>query len=144
MKLFECAIRYDKTLDNGLQKKITEYYLVDALSFTEAETRITKQMQDFTGGEFEVVAEKITRYSEYLPAAAAGEDKVYKAKINLIALDERSGREKKTPLYMAIWASGVDNAHGKIVRHFSGTVVDYEIASIDETPVMDVFLYQPA
>ena len=76
MKLFECAIRYDKTLDNGLQKKITEYYLVDALSFTEAETRITKQMQDFTGGEFEVVAEKITRYSEYLPAAAESEDGV--------------------------------------------------------------------
>lgn len=144
MKLFECAIRYDKTLDNGLQKKITEYYLVDALSFTEAETRITKQMQDTTGGEFEVVAEKITRYSEYLPAVAESEDKVYKAKINLITFDERSGREKKTPFYMALWASGVDNAHGKIVRHFSGTVVDYEIASIDETPVMDVFLYQPA
>lgn len=144
MKLFECAIRYDKILYSGLQKKITEYYLVDALSFTEAETRITDRMQDFISGGFEVVAEKITRYSEYLPAASDDEDRLYKAKINLIALDERSGREKKTPLYMAIWASGVDNAHQKIVRSFSGTVSDYEIASIDETPVIDVFLYQPA
>ena len=63
MKLFECGIRYEKTLENGMQKKVTELYIVDALSFTEAESRIIGEMSCFISGEFAVVSEKITNYS---------------------------------------------------------------------------------
>ena len=47
---FECKIRYEKVVENGMQKKVTEPYLVDALSFTEAEARIIEEMTPFISG----------------------------------------------------------------------------------------------
>ena len=75
MKLFECGIRYEKTLENGMQKRVTELYIVDALSFTEAESRIIGEMSCFISDEFDVVSEKITNYSELVPSADSMADK---------------------------------------------------------------------
>ena len=93
MRFFECGIRYEKTLENGMQKKVTELYIVDALSFTEAEKRVTEEMKWFISGEFEVVSEKITKYSELVETADG--EKWYKAKVNFITIDEkrRGGEE---------------------------------------------------
>lgn len=95
MKLFECGIRYEKTLENGMQKKVTELYIVDALSFTEAEGRVIKEMSCYLSGEFEVVSEKITNYSQLVKSDNAQADKWYKVKINYIQTDERTERRKR-------------------------------------------------
>ncbi len=94
MKLFECGIRYEKTLKNGMQKKVTELYVVDALSFTEAESRIIKEMEPFISGEYDVVSEKITKYSETIETADG--DKWYKAKVNFVTIDEKAAMKRKT------------------------------------------------
>lgn len=91
-RYFECGIRYEKLLENGMQKKVTEQYIVDALSFTEAEQRITKEMGCYINGDFEVVTEKITNYSEVIPSDNAEADRWYKVKINIVTIDERTDK----------------------------------------------------
>lgn len=140
MKLFECGIRYEKTLENGMQKKVTELYIVDALSFTEAESRIIGEMECFISGEFAVVSEKITNYSELV---AGPGDKWYKVKINLITLDEKTMSEKKSPVYMLVQASDIDDARKRLNEHMRGTMADWVCEAVQETKIMDVFLYTP-
>lgn len=140
MKLFECGIRYEKTLENGMQKKVTELYIVDALSFTEAESRIIGEMECFISGEFAVVSEKITNYSELV---AGPGDKWYKVKINLITLDEKTMSEKKSPVYMLVQASDIDDARKRLNEHMRGTMADWVCEAVQETKIMDVFLYAP-
>lgn len=140
MKLFECGIRYEKTMENGMQKKVTELYIVDALSFTEAESRIIGEMECFISGEFAVVSEKITNYSELV---AGPGDKWYKVKINLITLDEKTMSEKKSPVYMLVQASDIDDARKRLNEHMRGTMADWVCEAVQETKIMDVFLYAP-
>lgn len=141
MKLFECGIRYEKTMDNGMQKKVTELYIVDALSFTEAESRIIGEMSFFISGEFAVVSEKITNYSELVSSDISSADKWYKVKINLITLDEKTMSEKKQPLYLLVQASDIDDARKRLNEHMRGTMADWVCEAVQETKIMDVFLY---
>lgn len=143
MKLFECGIRYEKTLENGMQKKVTELYIVDALSFTEAESRIVGEMECFISGDFAVVSEKITNYSELVNSDIPSADKWYKVKINLVTLDEKTMAEKKQPLYLLVQASDIDDARRRMDEHMLGTMSDWVCESIQETKIMDVFLYAP-
>lgn len=143
MKLFECGIRYEKTLENGMQKKVTELYIVDALSFTEAESRIIGEMECFISGEFAVVSEKITNYSELVSSDISSADKWYKVKINLITLDEKTMSEKKQPLYLLVQAHDIDDARSRLNEHMKGTMADWVCEAVQETKIMDVFLYAP-
>ena len=93
---FECKIRYEKTMENGMNKKVTEPYLVDALSFTEAEARIIEEMTPFISGEFTVSDIKRANYSELFPCEEEAADRWFKCKLVFITLDEKSGAEKKT------------------------------------------------
>ena len=143
MKLFECGIRYEKTLENGMQKKVTELYIVDALSFTEAESRIIGEMSCFISGEFSVVSEKITNYSELVSTDNTEADKWYKVKINIITLDEKTMAEKKQPLYLLVQAHDIDDARKRLNEHMRGTMADWVCEAVQETKIMDVFLYAP-
>ena len=143
MKLFECGIRYEKTLENGMQKKVTELYIVDALSFTEAESRIIGEMECFISGDFAVVSEKITNYSELVSSDIPSADKWYKVKINLVTLDEKTMAEKKQPLYLLVQASDIDDARKRLNEHMRGTMADWVCEAVQETKIMDVFLYAP-
>ena len=140
MKLFECGIRYEKTLENGMQKKVTELYIVDALSFTEAEKRIIEEMTPFISGEFEVVSEKITRYSELVETADG--DRWYKAKVNFITLDEKSGAEKRQAFFYLIHAKDIDHARLRLKEYMNGSMADWECEALQETKIMDVFLQE--
>lgn len=137
---FLAGIRYDKVLEDGMEKKVTEYYLVDALSFTEAEARITEEMQPLTSGEFKVESLKREKLSEAFLHAEG--DKYYKVKINYITFDEQSGREKKTPAYMLVQASTIDEAKDNLSEGMKGTLSDYVVESIKETKIVDVFPYE--
>lgn len=136
---FECKVRYEKTMENGMQKKVTEPYIVDALSFTEAESRIIEELKPFISGEFEIADIKRARLSELFFFDEG--DRYYKAKVQFITLDEKSGAEKKTSVNMLAQASAIDEALAVVKKGMEGTMADYVIASLAETTIMDVFPY---
>lgn len=136
---FECKVKYDKMLDTGIQKTVTEPYLVDALSFTEAEARILEEMKPFISGDFTVSDIKRVKYSETFFNETG--DRYYRAKLYFITLDEKSGAEKKTAVNMLIQASTLKEAVDVVETEMKKTMIDYSLASVVETSLMDVFPY---
>lgn len=134
---FECKVSFEKILENGMQKKVTEPYLVDALSFTEAEARIIEEIRPFISGEFTVTDIKRARLSELF--FNENGDRFYKIKVYFITLDEKSGAEKKTAAQMLAQASTLKEAIAVLEEGMKGTLADYTIASVTETMLMDVF-----
>lgn len=139
---FECKIRYEKVMENGINKKVTEPYLVDALSFTEAESRIIEEMTPFINGEFTVSDIKRASYSELFFSDDEEDDKWFKCKLCFITLDEKSGAEKKTSTNVLVQASDLRKAIKNLDNGMKGTLADYSIAAISETAIMDVFKYE--
>ncbi len=139
---FECKIRYEKTLENGMNKKVTEPYLVDALSFTEAESRIIEEMTPFISGEFTVSDIKRANYSELFSSDEEAADRWFKCKLYFITLDEKSGAEKKTATQVLVQAADLRDAVKKLDKGMEGTMADYSIASVTETAIMDVYPYK--
>lgn len=134
---YECKVKYEKTLETGTQKKVSESYLVDAMSFTEAENRIIEEMTPYIVGEFEVAAVKKARISELFIDPEG--DKWYRAKVMFITIDEKSGIEKKAPSTMLVQASDFQKAVKNLEDGMKGTMSDWEINSISETLLMDVY-----
>ena len=139
---FECKIRYEKTMENGMTKKVNEPYLVDALSVTGAEARIIEEIRPFITGEFIVSDIKRANYSELFSSDEEAADRWFKCKLMFITLDERSGAEKKTSVQILVQAADLHDAVKKLDEGMKGTMADYQIASIAETAIMDVFFYQ--
>lgn len=139
MKYFETGIRYDKTLENGVTKPVTELYIVNAVSFTECEKIITETMQPFISGDFEVVKESITRISEIVDQEDDTADRYYLVKYNFITIDERTAKEKKTAVLHLVHARDFDDAKKRAVTHMSDTMADWEIDCIKETKYIDVY-----
>ena len=139
---FECKIRYEKVMEDGLQKKVNENYVVDALSFSEAETRITEEMSAYISGEFEVADIKKAAYKEIFFTDDNIADKWYKAKLQFITIDEKTEKEKRSNVYYLVQASTLQGALKNVDEVMGGTMIDYAIAAISETTVMDVFEYQ--
>ena len=136
---FECKVRYEKTLENGMNKKVTEPYLVDALSFTEAEARIIEEMTPYISGEFTVSDIKRANYTELFFCEEDSADRWFKCKLTFISLDEKSGAEKKTSSNMLVQAADLRDAVKKLDEGMKGSMMDYVISSMAETAIMDVF-----
>ncbi len=136
---FECKVSYEKMLENGMQKKVTEPYLVDALSFTEAEARIIEEIKPYITGEFTIADIKRAKLSELF--FNDNGDRFFKAKVMFVTLDEKSGTEKKTAVQMLAQASDIKEALKVVEKGMEGTLADYVIASLAETTIMDVFPY---
>lgn len=136
---YECKVRYDKTLDTGLVKAVTETYMIDALSFTEAEARIIEEMKPYISGAFSVTNIKKVKYPDTFFDPSG--DRYYRAKLHYITLDEKSGAERKTAVNVLVQASELKEAVEIIEKEMKKTMIDYSIASVTETPVMDVFFY---
>ena len=138
---FTCKIRYIKTMENGMNKKVTEPYLVDALSFTEAESRIIEEITPYMTGEFVVSGVARANYSELFVSDEESADKWYKCKLYFITLDEKTGIEKKEATNVLVQASDLKDAIKKLDEGMKDTMADYEIASVSETAIMDVYPY---
>lgn len=136
---FETKVRYDKTMEDGMPKKVIESYVVDALSFGEAEERITKEMSVYISGVFNVKAIAPATYGEVFFSENANDDRWYKTKLQFITIDEKSEKEKKTNVYYLVQAANLNGAVKNIDEVMGGTMIDYVIASINETSIMDVF-----
>ena len=133
---FETKVRYDKTMENGAIKKVTEAYMVDALSFTEAEARISEEISHFTS-EFSVSAVKRTKIAEIFRERTG--DKWYLVKVAFITLDEKTAVEKKSISQILVAADSFKEAFDNFMEGMKGTMADYDVTAINETPIMDVY-----
>ena len=139
---FECKIRYEKMTEDGLPKKVSEVYVVDALSFSEAEERIIEEMSSYISGEIEIVDVKIAPYREIFFADDNLADQWFKAKLSFITIDERTDKEKRTSMMCLVNADNISSAINNIGEVMSGTMIDYVTTSISATKIFDVFEYK--
>lgn len=157
---YEVKVRLERTLENGMTKKVTEQYIVsDCLSLSESEARAVDYIATFASGDFEVISSRVAPYHEIvydqfgIVSQADGEaqkllgqnrnastdpDRWYRVKISFITLDEKSGREKRTAQNLLVNACSVNAAHDLTVEHLKGCMSDYEIGNVDETKILDV------
>ena len=136
---FETKVRYDRTTEDGQNKKVTEAYTVEALSFTEAESVITKEISNYINGEFDVKAITRAAYSEIFFSDVDTDDRYYRVKLAFITLDEKTEKEKRTIVVCLVQAASLDKARAYIKEEMNKTMNDYEVVSISETPLLDVF-----
>ena len=139
---FECKVRYEKMGENGVSKKVTEPYVFDALSFTEAEARIIEEVTPYINGEFEVTDIKKAKYSEIFFDMSVKSDRWFKFKVAFVTLDEKTGAEKETSTYMLVQASDLREAIKNLDKGMEGSMADYHIRGVNETKIMDVYLYK--
>lgn len=135
---FETKVKYDKTmLETGAIKSVTEAFLVDALSFTEAEARIIKEMEPFTSGDLTVTAVRKVRLEDVI--YHEGGDRWYKVKINMITIDEKTGAEKRAASFSLVQAAEFKLALDYFMEAMKSVLFDFEIVNITEMPYIDVF-----
>lgn len=139
---FECKVRYEKNGEDGMPKKVIETYVVDAVSFGEAESRILEEMGKYVGGEIDVLDLKIAQYKEVFFADNSLSDKWYKAKLAFITIDEKTDKEKKTSVYYLVNAGNIDAAKKNVDDIMGKSMIDYETKSLSETQIIDVFEYK--
>lgn len=139
---FECKIKYEKTMEDGMTKTVPESYVVDALSFSEAEERITEEMSSYISGQFDVTDIKKAPYKEIFFADSDEADRWYKARLEYITIDEKSEKEKRSAVNYLVNAGTFNGAVKNIEEVMGGTMIDYVIVSVAETKLMDVFEYK--
>ena len=140
---FECTVKYDRTMDDGKVKKVNEPYLVDALSFTEAEERIIEERKHYMSGEFQVSDIKRARYAELFETDDESADRWFKVKLTFITLDEKTGAEKKTSQNVLVQAADLRDAVKRLDEGMKSSMMDYVISSVAESPLLDVYHYTP-
>ena len=141
-KYYEVKIQYQKMQEDGKEKKVTEQYVVEALSFTEAESRIIEEMTPYISGEFDVVSEKIAPYNEIFLSDRTDDDKWFISKVGFITLDERTDKEKKQTFRYLVQAATSELALDYTKEMLSHGMSDYRIDAVQDTPTLDVFLYE--
>lgn len=136
---YQCTVKYEKTMENGALKKVSEPYLVDALSFTEAEKRIIEEITPFMTGIFEVSDIKKPRIAEIFEAKDDAADRYFRLKLSFITLDEKSGKEKKSSQNVLVQAEDLRDAIRRLDEGMKGSISDYDIVAVTDTPIMDIF-----
>lgn len=138
---FEARVKYIKVGEDGREKKVTEAYLIDAMTYTEAEGRLLHEMETLMHGDFYLSSLKKSNITELVESQDETDDRWYKAKVAIIDADEVSGKEKSTGQYYLVAAGNIDKALANLEKSLSTFVVPYEIESITDTPIMEVFPY---
>lgn len=141
-KFFEVKIKYQEMLEDGREKKVTEQYVVEAMSFTEAETRIAEEMLLFTDVDLDVVSEKIAPFNEIFISDNSNDDKWFLSKVSFITIDEKTAKEKKTSQRLLVQAETSEKAMDYTNEMLSHYVSNYSIDSVQDTPTLDVFLHE--
>lgn len=136
---FECKVRYEKTQDDGSEKMVNELYVVDALSFTEAEASIIDNMQVYVSSKFKVANINPTNYYEIFFSNIFDDDLWFKARLAFITINKKSKKEKRTYTNYLIQAKCIERAKRYVDEVIDKTMIDYELKSLSETKILDVF-----
>ena len=141
MKLdfFETKVSYERAGEKGLNTKVNEVYLVQGFTFTEIEKRLTQELQPQVTGEFNINKMERTKYNELVDNTSETADKWFKCKISMITIDEVSAKEKKTKVLMLVKAEDADTALRQLHKHMENSIMDYEVVSVTESPIIDIF-----
>ena len=140
-KWFECIVRYDRQQEDGLTKKVTESYIVNALSFTDAEARIFSRMEAYVSGDIEVKNINPCPFKEVIFSDVPNDDRWFLGRLAFITIDEKTEKEKLSYVYYLIQAETFDSAKAYIAQVMSSSMLDYVIKSIKETKYLDVYEY---
>ena len=137
---FVCKVRYEKMNEDGLQKKVTETYVVEALSFTEAEARIVEEMSSYVTGELEVADISRAAFKEifFMDDDTPGDTRWYKSKLQFITTDEKTGKKKRHNVVYLVGGGSLENARRNIDEVMGQSMLDYVIVSVSETAILDV------
>ncbi len=138
---FEGKVKYIRIGEDGRERKVAEVYLLDAMSYTEAESRIIQEMEQITNGEFWIVGLKKSNVTEVAKSDDSNDDRWYKAKVAIIDADEVSGREKRSFLYYLVAASDTNRALENLNKALETFLVPWEVVSIADAQITDVFSY---
>lgn len=134
---FETTVKYEKVMEDGMNKQVKDKYLINALSYTEAEAKATKETQGFCEA-FEISDIKKARYAEIFRNQSTDESKFYSCQLEFITLDEKSGKEKKTKHTVLVEADRLSDALKKLNEGMKGTMADYNAVCVKETNIVDV------
>lgn len=137
---FKCTAKYCKMDEQGHEKKVTETYLLDAVSFGEAEKRTFEELQKMVSGEFSVRKIQMSNITEIIPSDKG--DRWFKGKVTFITVDEESGKEKRVSQNVLAYGESVDHADKVIKEAMNGMMTDFEISAIAESKILDVFPYE--
>lgn len=141
---YECSVRYDKIDENGASKSTTEKYVVEALSFTEAEARFIEEMTPYISGEFKITNINPAPYSEIgFMESDNGNAQFYKVKVAYITINEKTGKEKRQNVAMLVEANSLKNAIDNVDSIMQSSMIDYVSVDASETKIVDVFMYAP-
>jgi hypothetical protein len=139
---FEVTVKYSKMGENGQEKRVTETYLIDAVNFSEAETRIYLELEKMVSGEFKVMKIQRTNLSEIIPSDMG--DRWYRVKVTFITFDESSGKEKRVSQMVLAYAETPKLANDLVIEAMKGMMADFEITAISESNIIDIFPYEQA
>lgn len=137
---FLCKVKYAKENEQGLLKNVSEQYLVDAVSFTEAEARIYDMLGSVIRGDFQVT--NISKSNIVDVFFYEDIDIWYKCKVTYIVADADSGKEKKVTQYMLISAHHVKEAFERLQESLNNMLVSFNIPDITESPIVEIFPYE--
>lgn len=133
---YEVSVKYDQTQENGLVKKVTEKYLTEAVSFTEAEAKMVEYITQYAVGEFDITAIRRQQFYDIFRSQKQEADRWYKATLAFVTIDEKSGKEKRSPMAVMVLASDFDDARNTIQEGMKGSLGDWEKANIGETRIV--------
>lgn len=140
---FECKVRYEKTQEDGSDKLVNELYVVDALSFTEAEASIIDNMAVYVSGELKIANINPANYNEIFFSGNDDDDLWFKARLAFITIDDKN-KEKRTYVNYLIQAKSIERAKRYVDEVMGETIIDYELKSLSETKIFDVFEHEPS
>lgn len=140
---FECKARFEQTQDDGIVRKVTEQYVVDAMSFAEAEARITEELRPYISSELEITSVKKAPYNEviFMNEDSQSDERWYKGKLEFITICEKTGKEKRSAVIFLVQARSLHNALENIDTTMKGSMANYVQANVGETKVVDVLLH---
>ena len=139
---FEVKIKYVKIGEDGKEYKKNESYLLDAISYTEAESRIMTEMEEIIPGSYIIASLKKSNITEIVNSNDESDDRWYKAKVALIDADDISGKEKKSNIYYLIAAGSINKALTNLDKSLESYVIPCEVVSLTDTQIMDIFPYE--
>ena len=135
-KYFEVCVKFDKMQENGTVKRVSEKYITEALSLSEAEAVVTKEVQPYISGEFFATSAKRTKINEIFNLGA---ERYYLAKVAFISMDEKTATEKRSVSQILVGASNFREALDNFIEGMKGTLADFELISLAETPIIEVY-----
>lgn len=139
--LYEVKVRYNKINEkSGKEMTAKETYLIQGVTFGDAEKNIYTEMEKLVSGEFDVTNINRVTYSDILNTLNG--DKWYKSKVSFVSLDDATGKEKKVTNLILVPADNVDEATERVKESLKTLIVDYEIVSVAESPIVDFFIYE--